>query len=159
MEFRKACSTDIDRLAQLRADMLWEKEAQRPQPLCTQVEENTRRFLAEGFQTGTCVGWIAEENGTAVAMGCVNFFALPPNDWCPEGRTAYIGNLYTAPERRRQGIAAQILKRLISEAKSRGCQRILLNATDEGRPLYRQFGFDESPTAMACYPFGILAGS
>ncbi|MDD3213481.1 MAG: GNAT family N-acetyltransferase [Eubacteriales bacterium] len=157
MEFRRAVYADIHTLVSLRSDMLWENQTQ-PEPLCTRVAENTKRFFEDSFRDESCVVWIAEENGKAAAMGCVNFFNLPPNDWCPEGCTAYIGNLYTALEYRKRGIASKIVEKLISEAKNRGCERILLNSTDRGRPLYEQQGFAVSPTAMAFYPFGIASG-
>lgn len=38
----------------------------------------------------------------------------------PTGRKAYLMNLYTAPQYRRQGIAARILTRLVEDAHRRG---------------------------------------
>ena len=89
-------------------------------------------------------------------MGGESFFTLPPNDWCPSGKTAYISSMYTLPDYRRQGIASRLLTLIIGEAKERLCQRIWLNASDMGRPLYRKFGFADSATAMGMYPFGIM---
>ena len=86
-------------------------------------------------------------------MGCISYFTLPPNDWCPSGKTAYVGNLYTTPPFRRNGIAKEIIKLLIDDAKERSCERILLNTSELGEPLYKEIGFDFSPTAMAYYPF------
>lgn len=153
--FRKADLSDIDALARLRVDMLCEETAH-PKPLKTRIFNNTKRFMSEGFQNGSCVVWVAERNDEIIAMGCVNFFVWPPNDWCPDGNTAYIGNMFTTLPFRKQGIASYILDKLINEAKSRSCERILLNATDMGRPLYEQHGFGSSPTAMAFFPFGII---
>ncbi len=155
MNFRKADCSDIDALAQLRIDMLWE-ETPHPEPLKTRIFENTKRFFTQGFHDDSCVVWVAEQDNKTVAMGCVNFFVWPPNDWCPNGQTAYIGNMYTTLPFRKKGIASHILDQLVGEAKSRGCERILLNTTDMGRPLYEQHGFEGSPTAMACFPFGII---
>jgi hypothetical protein len=44
----------------------------------------------------------------------------------------------------------------VEQAKSRKCERILLNTSNEGMKLYLKYGFDVSPTAMAMYPFGII---
>lgn len=66
------------------------------------------------------------EEDKIIAMGCINYFVLPPNDWCPFGKTAYVGNLYTIPQYRRNGIAKEILTRLVEDAKERSCERMLI---------------------------------
>ena len=85
-----------------------------------------------------------------------DFRKLPPNDWCPRGRTAYLGNMFTSRDYRRKGLASQILNLLVQKAKSKKCERILLNTNDMGKELYKKMGFDFSSTAMALYPFGII---
>ena len=59
----------------------------------------------------------------------------------PSGNKAYIMNMYTNPEYRRQGIAFETLRLLVEDAKSRGVNAISLEATDMGRPLYEKYGF------------------
>ena len=59
----------------------------------------------------------------------------------PSGRKAYIMNMYTAPEYRRQGIAYKTLDLLVKEAKEKGFLQIALEATDMGRSLYKKYGF------------------
>lgn len=54
---------------------------------------------------------------------------------------AYIMNMYTAPEYRRQGFAFQTLDLLVKDAKEQGVLQIALEATDMGRPLYEKYGF------------------
>lgn len=54
---------------------------------------------------------------------------------------AYIMNMYTAPEYRRQGIAIHTLDLLVKDAKEQGVLQIALEATDMGRPLYERYGF------------------
>ena len=98
--------------------------------------------------------WLAEQTGEAAGMGGAAVFLLPPNDWCPGGKTAYIGCMYTAPVFRRQGVASRLLEFLLAELKEQGCGHIMLHATDMGRPLYEKFGFEVSPSSMALYPFG-----
>ena len=53
----------------------------------------------------------------------------------PTGRKAYLMNLYTAPQYRRQGIATRILTRLVEDAHRRGVTAISLEATAMGRPV------------------------
>lgn len=153
--YRKAAPPDTETLARLRGDMLCD-ETGYPEAFASLLRTNTAQFIADGLADRSVAAWVATDGDRIIAMGCVNFFSLPPNDWCPSGKTAYIGNLYTLPAYRKQGIGGNLLTRLVEEAKSRHCERILLHATDKGRPLYKAHGFEGSPTAMACYPFGIL---
>ena len=59
----------------------------------------------------------------------------------PTGKKAYIMNMYTKPDYRRQGIAFKTLDLLVSDAKTKGINAISLEATDMGRPLYTKYGF------------------
>ena len=57
-------------------------------------------------------------------------------------------SVYTRAEYRRQGIARDMVKQLIEEAKARGCTEIILDATEDGRRLYKSLGFEESDETM-----------
>ena len=57
-------------------------------------------------------------------------------------------NVYTDPARRREGVAFQMVSRLIDEAWKRGVTEISLDATEAGRPLYQKLGFHESEEYM-----------
>ena len=49
--------------------------------------------------------------------------------------------MYTLPAWRRQGIARDLLCRVVGEARSRGCGAVQITASDAGVPLYRSIGF------------------
>ena len=57
----------------------------------------------------------------------------------PSGKKAYIMNMYTAPEYRRQGIAIHTLDLLVKGARELGVSQIALEATNMGRPLYEKY--------------------
>ncbi len=156
LEYRKALPEDIPILAQMRLAMLCES-ADYPEAFRRALHDNTCAYLARGLEDRSLCTWLAlRRDGLIAAMGSAAYYTLPPNDWCPGGRTAYISNLYTLPDYRRQGVASSLLRLLLDEAKENGCERILLDASDMGRPLYRKFGFKDSDSAMAYYPFGII---
>ncbi len=50
-------------------------------------------------------------------------------------------NVYTAPEYRRQGVAACVVRACIEDARARGAGSLLLESTRMGEPLYRSLGF------------------
>ena len=154
MELCRATSGDAVEIAKLRIDMLCEAD-RIPDGLLYKVMNNTATHMETGLADGSVVYWLAVEEAQIVGMGCISFFMLPPNDWCPNGTTAYVGNMYVVKSHRKQGIARLILSHLLREADERGCERVLLNTTEMGKPLYKAMGFEDSATAMALYPYGI----
>jgi ribosomal protein S18 acetylase RimI-like enzyme len=56
-------------------------------------------------------------------------------------RRAYLLNFYVAPEMRRQGLARELLRLAVEEAKARGIKVVTLHASKFGKPVYEQNGF------------------
>lgn len=153
LHYRKAAPEDIDTLTGLRVLMLSESTGL-TESYREILAENTRQYLTEGLKSRTYAAFVAVKNDRIVAMSGLTFYTLPPNEWCPGGKTAYIGGLYTLLEYRRQGIAARLLSLTVEEAKKTGCERVQLHTTDMGRPMYEKYGFEYSPSSMAYFPFG-----
>lgn len=156
MVYRKAVLLDVETLVVLRIEMLCE-DSYLTDEQREIISENTKQFFEDGLKDDSVVCWVAAQEGSVIGMGCVNFFCFPPNDWCPNGKTGYIGNVYTLPDFRGRGVASEIVLRLENEAKARKCQRILLHATKMGRKLYEKNGFVNSEDTMVLYPFGIAS--
>lgn len=54
---------------------------------------------------------------------------------------AWIGMLIVDPDRQRQGIGRQLMRAALDYLIARGTARIMLDATEGGRPLYESMGF------------------
>jgi len=152
IEYRKAELSDLEELLALRIEFLMEASGSANDAAAVEHIEELRAenedFIQEGFAEGCFVQWLAVADGRVVATGSASFYRLPPNGGCINGKCAYIGNMYTRPAWRRQGMAEQILKNALSEAKSRGCRKVMLHATMMGRPLYVKLGFTDSADDM-----------
>lgn len=153
INYRRAMINDIGTLTAMRIDMLCE-DTEYSEDFIMKLRGNTIKYMEEGFADNSYIAWVAEISGSIVAMGGLTIFALPPNDWCINGKSAYLGNMYTLPEYRKKGIASKLLHTIVEEAKSADIERILLHATDMGRSLYVNYGFEASDTAMAYYTYG-----
>ncbi len=53
----------------------------------------------------------------------------------------WIGMMVVAPEHQRQGLGRQMIRAALDHLIGGGTERIMLDATDQGRPLYEQMGF------------------
>jgi len=90
---------------------------------------------------GSIRAWVIEADGRVVAGSAVLF-----RDWLPRPsdltcRLAYLHSVYTEPEHRRRGLARRIVEAAIEACRAQGLRRLMLHASEEGRPLYESLGF------------------
>jgi GNAT superfamily N-acetyltransferase len=138
--YRMATVEDCVALARLRALM----EIQRPPERSAEIEAYTRAFLAAEepeIATGRHRYWIAEADGKAVACALLAWIVLPPNFAKCARKRGCVSSVYTVPEFRRQGIARRVMMDLLAWAEAEGLSRLILWASDMGRPLYVDLGF------------------
>jgi hypothetical protein len=50
-------------------------------------------------------------------------------------------NVYTEPARRHQGVARALMRALMAWSAAKEFDRVVLHASDSGRPLYHSLGF------------------
>jgi len=87
-------------------------------------------------------GWVAvTKKGRVVSNAVVIIDSHPPGPNNLTGKIAYIFNLYTLPEFRRQGIARKIMETVLEWTKERAISTVALHATDDGEKLYENLGF------------------
>lgn len=142
INYRKAEIKDIPELVRLRLDFLGMARGKTlpPEQLAVLKSTNTEYFTS-AMLDGSLVIFIAEEGDKIAATSGIMFYRLMPNPSYPDGRRAYIGNMYTLHGYRRKGIATRLLELQLEEAKMRGVSAVQLSATDEGRPVYEKIGF------------------
>ena len=137
MQYRPARAEEIEQLAQLRKQQLMDEGQQ---PNCN-MDRELHAFFAQGMQEDTLVEWVAEENGVLVATAAVIFYPFPPSFTNPRGIRGYVTNVYTHPAFRGRGIAGDLLRQLMAEAKKREAPILMLSASAMGRPVYEKLGF------------------
>ena len=105
------------------------------------VEKESYEYYKRALETGEHIAYLVYDNGTFIGAGGVSFYQVMPTYHNPTGKKAYIMNMYTALEYRRQGIAFHTLDLLVKDARKQGISQITLEATEMGRPLYEKYGF------------------
>lgn len=140
-EYKIATIEDIDELVQTRIIVLRAANKLSDEEDMQMVEKMSYEYYKKALVSGDCVAYLVHDKGKFIGAGSVSFYQVMPTYHNPSGRKAYIMNMYTSPEYRRQGIAYKTLKLLIGEAKKQGIIQITLEATDMGRPLYEKYGF------------------
>lgn len=140
-EYKRATMEDIEELVRTRILVLRAANKLSDDVDMSLVEQETYAYYKWALKTGEHIAYLVYDNGTFIGAGGVSFYQVMPTYHNPSGKKAYIMNMYTAPEYRRQGIAFHTLDLLVKAAKEQGVSQITLEATDMGRPLYEKYGF------------------
>lgn len=100
-----------------------------------------RDWLLAHMANNTYLGFFAVEGKIVMSAAGMYLMDFPPGPLTFHDKSAYLLNVYTYPDYRKRGLAKQLVQQLIAEAQKRGIRRILLHASDAGRPLYESMGF------------------
>ncbi len=142
---------EIKRTTSLHELMRWRHEViMNVFGICPDVEllEANKRYYENHILDGSHIAFVALADGVECGCGAVCFSEELPSPDNPSGRCAYLMNIYVCREYRNVGIAHQIVKRLIDESLKRGCDKIYLETTADGRPIYESFGFHNMQDMM-----------
>ncbi len=140
IEYRKATAEDIKNLVSTRLNFLSEVNNLTDEDR-ELLKETNHSYFIKAIRDGSYVSYIALEQNQIVGTSGITFYSVPPNKKCPTGKAAYISNIYTCSDYRGKGIARNLFTLVVDEARKSGYEKLLLNATDMGRPLYEKFGF------------------
>ena len=140
-KYKKATIVDIDELVKTRIIVIRAANKLSNDVDMSLVEKESYEYYKRALETGEHIAYLVYDNGAFVGAGGVSLYQVMPTYHNPTGKKAYIMNMYTAPEYRRQGIAINTLDLLVKDAKEQGVLQIALEATDMGRPLYERYGF------------------
>jgi len=140
-EYKKATIKDIDKLVRTRIIVLRAANKLSDDVDMSAVEKESYAYYKCALETGEHIAYLVYDNGAFIGAGGVSFYQVMPTYHNPTGKKAYIMNMYTEPEYRRQGIAIHTLDLLVKDAREQGVSQIALEATDMGRPLYEKYGF------------------
>jgi GNAT superfamily N-acetyltransferase len=113
--------------------------------LATALSEASTSALAALLREGSYVGWFAidEEDRVLAGAGAHVKPQLPRINGVlvVTAPVPLVVNVYTEPAWRGRGIAQALMNTLMKWATGQGFDRVVLHASDAGRPLYRALGF------------------
>jgi len=137
--YRAADQSDVEALAILRREFLLEVADAEPgdQSLLPRL----RNWFAQELENGHFCAILALVGDQVIASSGLVVHEHPPGIMIPNGREAYIMNMYTKPEWRGKGIATIVFRKLLEIARERDCTRVALHALPMGRPIYEREGF------------------
>ena len=144
ISYRKMTKNDLEIFIRMRIAQLREEGATEELDLVPALRDYYHRHMADG----TFVSWLALDGERIVGTSGMSFVEKPPYFSCPTGRIGLLSSMYTDPGYRRQGIAKELLKRVVEEARAYDCGSVQITASDMGVLLYTDFGFVKNGNFM-----------
>ena len=149
-QIRRCAREDAATIARHRVEMFREMGDVPTDDLARELLEKSTRALAATLADGTYVGWFVIDGGGNVIAGAgVHIRPTLPrisHDHASVEDTPVplAVNVYTEPAWRGRGVARALMRVIMGWASAQGTDRVILHASDAGRPLYESLGF--SPT-------------
>ena len=146
--YEKADINDIPKLTRFRLDYLEEDIGGVKEDERDIIEERLPIYYREHLNKDFNV-YLARKDGNikdrGEIVGCCFLLVTekPANPNFINGLTGTILNVYVKPEYRRQGIAKNMMDKLLCDAKEMGLDYVELKATEQGRGLYESLGFED----------------
>lgn len=137
ISYRRLTEKELDCFINMRINQLREEGAKEEIDLTPALIDYYTRHM----QDGTFVSWLAFDGDKIIGTSGMSFVEKPPYFGCPSGKVGLLSSMFTNPEYRRQGIARELLSRVVNDAREYGCGTVQITASDMGVKLYTDFGF------------------
>jgi GNAT superfamily N-acetyltransferase len=147
---RQAAMSDAAVIAGHRVAMFRDMGEIATETLATELLSSSTTALAALLGQGAYVGWLAIDESDSIIAGAGAHIRpqLPRVSQDGSGIDAtavpLVVNVYTEPAWRGKGVARALMNVLMDWTRAQEFDRVLLHASDAGRPLYVSLGF--SPT-------------
>ena len=116
IEYRKLTGNELDTFIKMRINQLREEGAKEDIDLYPALKGYYTRHMADG----TFVAWLALDGDKIIGTSGMSFVEKPPYFGCPSGKIGLLSSMFTDKDYRRKGIASELLKRVVDEARNYG---------------------------------------
>ena len=144
LTYKRLTEKELDTFIAMRINQLREEGAKEDIDLTPNLKDFYNRHMADG----TFVAWLAMDGETIIGTSGMSFVEKPPYFGCPSGKIGLLSSMFTSNQYRRQGIAKELLTRVVNEAREYGCGTVQITASDMGVLLYTNFGFVKNNNFM-----------
>lgn len=148
MNYREADYKDIELLVEERLKFI---EISSSNKKYKEIKKNCYDYFKKAFNEKMIDIILVEEDKRVIATGFIFYYLSVPSSFNSTGKNAYITNIYVDDKYRNKGIGSRIVKELISISLKRGFKIIMLNASEEGKKLYKRLGFKSINNSMIFY--------
>ena len=138
---RKATLEDMELLVEWRMEVLHEVFSIPQNQSTKALEKENRCYYQKALQTGEHIACFACLDDKVIGCGGICSYREMPSPDNLTGKCAYLMNIYTRPQFRRQGVGQAIIKWLVKQAVQLDISKIYLETSKAGERLYIKTGF------------------
>jgi GNAT superfamily N-acetyltransferase len=142
--YRKLCYDDRDLFIRLRLDFINEFHKNVDETEKEKLKTSLQNYFDRHIKNDELMGIICEYDKKIISVAYLVIGEWPPNRTFINGKIGTLLNVYTYPEYRKNGIATNVIKMIIEEAKKQNISIINLLATEDGENVYKKLGFFET---------------
>ena len=136
---RPATIADMPHIVRHREQMFRDMNIQ---ALFDEMAAAMESWLRHAIPSHTYRGWMAATaHGDIVGGGGLIVIPWPPGPISLDPRCGFVFNVYVDPAHRKQGLARRIMDAMHDHCRTEGIERMVLNASTFGRPLYEEMGY------------------
>ena len=146
---RLATIEDVDNLVKFRIQLLKETNKNTLNYDWDKYAESLKYYFLDALVNGKAVAFMAEKKSVIIGISIMCFYDIVPLIFNLEGKMALLTDMYINLEYRNEGLGTELLKNIMEHTKKLGHPKVILNATDSGRGLYKRFGFKDITGEMS----------
>lgn len=143
--YKVATVDDMEQMMSSRLEML---RVVNDLDLAYEYSDEIVESSIEYFKNGDHTTVLAMDGDRVIGCATMCYIYIMPTFSHPTGKRAHLMNVYTMKEWQRHGIAKKMVSMLMDESRKRGVTEVSLDATEEGRFLYKNLGFVDSTEGM-----------
>lgn len=137
--YEKSSLTDIGCIVNLKIEMFREFGYD------SYLAENAHDMIVEDYcrmyEEGLAIHFLAKVDSSIVGMAGAFIKSDIPFRYFSEGHYGFIGDVYTMPSYRKQGVSMKLNQDALIWLEHYGVSIVRLLASDAGRPIYERLGF------------------
>ena len=140
INYKNAELNQLEEIINCRLEFLREDVGPQSPENETIMREQLEAYL-KNHLNHDCFVFTAQEDEKIISIAILLILEKPANPSFLHGRIGNIMNVYTVPQKRRQGIAGNVIKQIIEFGKTQNLDFLELKAAPMGYPLYKKLGF------------------
>ena len=148
---RAARATDASHLARLRHSLYAEHDrAEEPLDVYT---ARFAGFVRDALASDAWRIWVADLDGRVVGAMWLQLVERVPRPGEERGSLpiGYLTNAFVEPELRDGGLGSRMLEEVVTWARGRGVEEIIVWPSERSYPFYERAGFSSTPDPLVLY--------
>jgi len=123
---------------------MWRDLGARKQRELDRADKVYQRWARSRMNSGTLMGWVAENGGKILGGGCVWLQPVQPRPGYNLMIQPYLLSMYTEPRSRGLGVASGVVEAALEWCRKNRFLQLRLHASEMGRKVYLKHGFERT---------------